>query len=300
MSKTDSEKLQTLIDDLERSIASFDERFSKIPVEETIVPINPGLPARVFPTIDPEAERKQADSPEAAPAAPTRQMHATPLLNELAASAAQEAEHVRSEELRRKLATARIGRSLRLLSDYFDQLTQHLNLLKPALELDYAFDRQHRFTGIHWQDSTTRSESDNSSERSLPIKLVLRIRLTAAPLSMQVGDNVLRRIENELYLTNLAWRDAGIVDLPDKGIGHHIEVEGSIPVQLVFSADIDQCRIILRCRNLLGLGLSAYAVDPAAIDAPVMDQLGNCLLGRSKRLPDAFVPVAFNTPESAT
>lgn len=299
MSKTDSEKLQTLIDDLERSIASFDERFSKIPVEETIVPINPGLPARVFPTIDPEAERKQADSPEAAPA-PARQIHATPLLNELAASAAQEAEHVRSEELRRKLAAARIGRALRLLSDYFDQLTQHLNLLKPALAIDYAFDRQHRFSGIHWQDSTTRSESDNSSERSLPIKLALRIRLTATPLSMLVGDNAMRRIENELYLTNLAWHDAGIVDLPGQGIGHHIEVEGSIPVQLVFSADIDQGRIILRCRNLLGLGLSAYAVDPAAIDAAVMDQLGNCLLGRSKRLPDAFVPVAFNTPESAT
>lgn len=300
MSATDSERLQTLIDDLERSIASFDARFSTILPEETNAPRNPGWPERIFPAIDPHAERCLPEAADTTPAAGARPIPATPLRDELAASAAQDADHVRSEELRRKLAGARIGRALRLLADYFDQFTQHLDLLKPALELDYALDRQHRFAGIHWQDSTTRNESDSRSERTLPGKFVLRIRLTAAPLSMLVGDDAMRRIENELHLAQLAWHAAGSVDLPGRSVGQRIEVEGAIPVQLVFSGDLDQGRIILRCRNLLGLGLSAYAVDPAIIDAAAMDQLGNCLLGRSKRLPDAFIPTAFNIPESAT
>jgi hypothetical protein len=300
MSEPSKEKVQALIDDIEKSIASFDERFSKIPLDDGPIPqtTSGSRKKKTFPEIDLNAQRDitplhTEESPQKSAEAPL-----TPLLSELAASAKREAGHVHIEQERRRQAALRIGQALRLASDYLDQMTQHLNLLKPDVPLNYAVDRQHQFSAIHWQDSSTRSETRSQSERSLIEKLMLRIRLTCEPLSLLVPDHHMRRVENELYLMNLAWRDAGIVDDPDRGTGHRIEIDGSIPLQLVFTADVDQERIILRCRNLLGLGLSAYTIDPAAIDAAAMDALGRCLLGRSKRLPDAFTPIAFNTPDS--
>lgn len=301
MTGSDQDKLQALIDDLEQSIASFDERFSTIPVEDAAPPTTaPTLPKKHFPEIDPDAHRNFDSDKVAAPAPVPAEAPLTPLLNELAASAEREAEHVHVERERRRQAAQRIDRALRLASDYLDQLTQHLNLLKPELPLVFAVDRLHQFSGIHWQDSSTRHETDSHSERSQVVKLMLRVRLTCQPLALLVPDGAMRRTENELYLMNLAWHDTGIVDLPGRGIGHRLEVDGSIPVQLVFAADVDQDRIVLRCRNLLGLGLSAYSVAPDAIDSAAMDTLGRCLLGRSKRLPDAFTPIAFNTPDSTT
>lgn len=300
MNEPSKEKVQELIDDIEKSIASFDERFSKLPVDDGPIPQTQAAPRqkKVFPEIDPNAQREIAPLRTEEPAAKPAEAPLTPLLSELAASAKREAGHVHIEQERRRQAALRIGQALRLASDYLDQMTQHLNLLKPDVPLNYAIDRRHQFSAIHWQDSSTRYETRTRSERSLIEKLMLRIRLACEPLSLIVSDHHMRRIENELYLMNLAWRDAGIVDDPGRGTGHRIEIDGSIPLQLVFTADVDQERIILRCRNLLGLGLSAYAIDPAAIDAEAMDTLGRCLLGRSKRLPDAFTPIAFNTPDS--
>lgn len=300
MNEPSKEKVQELIDDIEKSIASFDERFSKIPRDEGAAQQAPGTShhKKIFPEIDPNAQRDIGPLHAETPPEKSAEPPLTPLLSELAASAKREAKHVHSEQERRRQAALRIGHALRLASDYLDQITHHLNLLKPEVPLNYAVDRQHQFSGMHWQDSSTRCETRTRSERSQIEKLMLRIRLACEPLSLVVPEHSMRRIENELYLMNLAWRDAGIVDIPGQMTGHRIEIDGSIPLQLVFTADVDQERIILRCRNLLGLGLSAYAIDPASIDDNAMDTLGRCLLGRSKRLPDAFTPIAFNTPDS--
>lgn len=298
MSGTGNDKIQALIDDLEKSIASFDERFSNLPVDDAPPPYTPADPQRIYPAIDPSARRDlPAATAHAKPSEPTESAQ-TPLLSELAASASSEAAHVRTELARREDASRAIDRALRFAYDYLQQLTTHLNLLKPALPLLFAIDRQHAFADVHWQDSSTRTEKNSRSELAQMEKLALRIRLTCQPPTLIVQDGQLRRLENELYLMNIAWRDAGIVDLPGRGIGHRIEVDGSVPLQLVFTADPDQRRIILRCRNLLGLGLSAYAIAPETIDADTMDMLGRCLLGRSKKLPDSFQPIAFNSPDS--
>lgn len=298
MSGTGTDKVQALIDDLEKSIASFDERFSNLPVDDSPVPYKPDEPARRYPTIDPGAQRDIPVVAARQTAPETGEVAQTPLLSELAASASAEAAQVHAEQARREDASLVIDHALRFAYDYLQQLTTHLNLLKPALPLHYAIDRKNAFADVHWQDSSTRTEKNSRSELAQTEKVVLRIRLACQPPTLIVEEGHLRRLENELYMMNIAWRDVGIVDIPGRGIGHRIEVDGSVPLQLVFTADPDQRRIILRCRNLLGLGLSAYAIAPEAIEATAMDILGRCLLGRSKKLPNAFLPIAFNTPDS--
>lgn len=301
MSDAKEAKLQALMADLEASIASFDERFSGL--SDDAEPAQPAGVRRAgdFPEIDPNARRDVVPSPSAPPPAERPPAAHTPLLDELASAAREQAEHVRSEAERRRRSAFAIGRALRLVVDYLEQLTSHLNVLQPPTQQDYAVDREHTFADLHWQDSSVRFETRSPSERSLIEKLTLRVRYVGQPLSLVVPDASMRRIENEMYLMNLTWRDAGVVDLPGQGvgqIGHRIEVDGSIPLQLLFTGDVDQERIILRCRNLIGLGLSAYAIAPAAVDAGALDTLGRCLLGRSRRLPSGFVPIAFNTPDS--
>lgn len=292
------QKLQALMADLEASIASFDKRFTGLSDEAEPAPLKVIDPDKPFPQIDPNAQRDYVPAPTAPASQVAPVSTHTPLLDELAEAAQQQAVHVRSEAERRRRSAFAIGHALRLVADYLEQLTAHLNVLQPATQPAYAVDRRHAFAQLRWQDSSVRYETRSQSERSLIEKLTLRVRYVGEPLSLQVQDASLRRIENELYLMNLSWRDAGIVDLPGQGIGHRIEVDGSIPLQLLFTADVDQERIILRCRNLIGLGLSAYAIPPAAVDAAALDTLGHCLLGRSRRLPPGFVPIAFNTPDS--
>lgn len=298
MNDAEDKKLQALMADLEASIASFDERFTDLSDDAEPPPLKAIDPDNRYPLIDPEARRDYAPSPHAPPAAADVPAARTPLLDELASAAQQQSEHVRAEAERRRRSAFATGRALRLVADYLEQLTRHLNVLQPATRQSYAVDREHSFANLHWQDGSVRFETRSQSERSLIEKLTLRVRYVGTPLSLVVADASMRRVENEMYLMNLAWRDAGIVDVPGQGIGHRIEIDGSVPLQLLFTADVDQERIILRCRNLIGLGLSAYAIPPAAVDATAMDTLGRCLLGDSRRLPPGFVPIAFNTPDS--
>lgn len=298
MGEPDETKLQSLMADIEASVASFDERFSGM-VDAVDQPLRPGAQAESsYPTIDPNAQRDAVPSPAAPPPAERPESEHTPLLDELARAAVRQSEHTQAEAERRRQSAFAIGHALRLASDYLHQLTLHLNVLLPETPLHYAIDRQHPFANLRWQDSSTRIETRSQSERSLIERLTLRVRYVCDPVSVVVPEAAMPRIEREMYLMNLAWRDAGIADIPGRRLGHVIEVDGSIPLQLAFTADVDQQRIILRCRNFLGLGLSAYAVKPATIDAGALDMLGRCLLGRSKRLPDGFSPIAFNTPDS--
>lgn len=296
----DDRRLQDLMADLETSIANFDERFSKFPDEAAAAVATSVRQAETaFPEIDVNARRDiRTTSAATAPAGPATPAGGTSLLAELADAAGKCSDHVQAETERRQRAAARIDSALRLAGAYLQQLTTHLNTLQPETPLSFALDSQTRLSQVKWQDSTTRSESDSRSERACLRKLTLRVRYTCTPLALRVASEALPRFEREMRLINLNVRDAGLVDIPGQGPGHRIEIEGSIPLQIALVADIDQARILMRCRNLLGLGLSAYVLAPETIDEAAMDVLGRCLLGRSTQLPPGFVPIAFNTPDS--
>lgn len=296
----DDTRMQALMADLDSAIASFDERFSQLPEERARVPADRATPGPTFPVIDPAARRdlpgREAMPAAAATAAPTPP--ATSLLAELAQAAARKSERVDDETERRQRLAAALDGALRRINDYLLQLTRHLNTLQPETPLDAALTPQHRLSGIRWQDSMVRTESDSSSEKAALRKLTLRVRYACQPLRLDVADTTLQRLERELQMMSLKFHDAGVVVIPGRGHGHRIEIDGVLPLQLSFAADIGQGRLILRCRNLLGLGLGAYAIAPEAIDEAAMDALGRCLLGAARRLPDSFVPIPFNTPDT--
>lgn len=305
MNDEEDRQLQSLMADLEASIATFDERFAAIgaapgdgiaaaPVAERLV----GMPAaRGEP---PTRQTPPPASPTVAspPPAGSEPSVLTPLLEALAEAAKEKAGDLREENARRLRIATEIGAALRRLADYLHQMTTHLDTLQPSIPVHFAIDRKTRFTNVRWQEGSTRGETEGRSEHSPMRKLTLRVRYAAEPLSLVVPERSLRHFEHELYLMNLSWRDAGVVDTAGLGLGRRIEVDGSIPLQLVFAADIDKECIVLRSRNLVGLGLAAYTIAPSAVDAAVLDALAGCLLGHGKHLPPVFRPLPFNTPDA--
>lgn len=280
VSKEEEERrLQSLMSDLEASIATFDERFSDVGDASGPPNYTRFVEAGTFPEIDPDARRELE---------PTGQRvlhgeHADPAGD---AGAAQ-----------RRHAAFDIGRALQQASDYLQGLTDRLNPLQPATPLRFAIDDTYHFRNVRWQEGGTRTTTRSASERSLIEKLTLRVRYAADPLSFVAASAATRRIENELYLNNLAWRDGG-VELSGQVAGRRFDVDGAIPLQLAFTADVGARRILLRCRNLGGLGLSAFAIAPAAIDHVSLDELGRRLLGQGQQLSAEWRPIPFNTPDS--
>ncbi|MFC5301735.1 hypothetical protein [Azospira restricta] len=292
-----AERLQKLMADLETSIANFDATLAEAGTGVEPAPTHTRfVPLGDYPEIDPNARREVTPTtPRAAPEAPAP-AGATPLLRELAASAAGQAGHALSEaEVRRNAAFA-IGHALQRLADYLQQLTTQLNGLQPETPIAFVVDGGRRFSGVRWHEGYVRHATRSLSERSLIEKLTLRVAYAAAPLSFVVPEGALPRLENAFYLDNLAWRDLGAGE-PAAGGGRRIEVDGTIPVQLAFTADVERRRLLLRCRNLGGLGLAAYAIAPEAVDAELMDGLGRCLLGQVPRPPASCQPIPFNTPD---
>ncbi len=298
LSKEEEElRLQKLMADLESSIANFDANLSdagndRPPTYTRFVPLDD------YPEIDANARREvePVTRPAAAPTAPPGA--ATPLLREIAATAAEQAGGARSEAERRRDTAFVIGHALQRLADYLQQLAGQLDALQPEIATAFVVDGAHRFAGVRWQEGNTRYATRSLSERSLIERLTLRVRYAARPLAFVIPEAAMRRLENEFYLSNLAWHDGGAVELPGPVAGRRIEIEGTIPVQLAFSADVENNRILLRCRNLGGLGLTAYAIAPEAVGDELMDGLGRCLLGQNARPPAACRPIPFNTPDS--
>jgi hypothetical protein len=287
--------------DLDVSIATFDERLSDIGSDG-----DPPSYARLtgtgdFPAIDPDARREVAaitpptNGRDTLLPSPPQQ---TPLLRELAASAEASAQRVRTEAKKRRNTAFEIGGSLQRANDYLLQFVAHCNDLLPPAPIGYAVDLDHPFADVRWHEGSVRTATRSQSERSLIEKLTLRIRYASAALSFVAADAALKRIENELYLASIDWQDAGTADIAGRIGCRRIDVAGSIPAQLVFTADVAGERILLRCRNLNALGLSAFAFPPTALDPAALDELGRCLLGQSRRLPATFRPIPFNTPDS--
>lgn len=284
VSKEEEERrLKSLMSDLETSIASFDERFSDIGDAAAPPNYNRFVEAGNFPEIDPDARREVAPTAQ-------RALRGADTGEEGLPDGASEAE-------RNRHAAFDIGRALQQAADYLQGLTTQLNPLQPATPLRFAIDDTYHFRNVRWQEGNTRTATRSASERSLIEKLTLRVRYAADPLSFVAAGAATRRIENELYLTNLAWRDGG-VELSGQVAGRRIDVDGTIPLQLAFTADVGARRILLRCRNLGGLGLSAFAIAPAAIDHVSLDELGRRLLGQGRQLSADWRPIPFNTPDS--
>lgn len=302
----DEAQVKALLDDLDNAIAGFDDRLHAFEAESQLGANSPEPRAggRVFPRIDENAVRRgaqaalaksgadSANSPPASvahvPAAPTD------LLAELAEAATLQQQSQQTANQSQLAAQRCFDQALRQIFDYLHQLTQHVNVLQPELPLVYSLDYQHRFGTLRWAGGVVDYRTGSQSESALIENVTLRIRYTTQPLLIEQSAAGADALRKDLQLLNLKVTDETRFDTGLKTAGIRFSIEGVVPLQLNFSSDLKSGLLVLRCRNLCGMGLSAYVIAPAAVTRSVLDGIGRCLLGKVKQLPPEFNAVAFN------
>ncbi len=303
------DQIKALMEDLDSSMANFDERLKahKEGIQEIATTSGIGRAGDLsFPTIDLEAQggclppmdvldpapASASFAPPTAPGAP-----AMDLLAELA-RAAEAHEQTRIIESRsQQEAEQRLNQILRTIFDYLHQFTQHLNIIKPSIPLSYVLDYRHRFGALQWSEGFVDYRTRNTSEIVLMESVSVRLRYATSALEITRPADRVHALRHELYLLNLTISDEANVDVADSGSGVRFTLAGSIPVQLNFRSDPSSGKIVVRARNVGALGLSAYLIEPDRLSRASLDAVGLNLLGRASRLPDEFIPIAFTTKE---
>jgi hypothetical protein len=312
------DQVKALLDDLDSSITSFDERLRAFEAETAIATPGFGRSTDVpFPCLDlggqhawPELPGKSAHTlaqtpSQTPPPARTRELasaetgrgasSAPDLLTELARSAEAHAQNRIVDSRLQQEVEQRFDQVLRTIFDYLHEFTRHVNVLKPVIPLTYALDFSHRFGALQWAEGFVDFRTRSKSEIALIESVSVRLRYATPTLDIIQPLEKVHALRHELHLLNLTITDEEKVVIPGKGHGIRFTLADSIPVQLTFRSDSARGKIVVRGRNIGALGLCAYLIDLNRLARTSLDAVGLNLLGRSSRLPAEFVPVAFSS-----
>lgn len=285
--------IAALMADLEASISTFDEKMHEIAEVEKPASIKSARDLSAFPQLDPEAVRVIAATPseEVDASAAQAPSGAGGLLAQLAQAATQCTSALEKAEESDLAIRQRIDGGLRKIFDYLHQISQHLNVLKPKLASPYSLGRDMIYELVQWQEGTVDYRSDSKSERSLLTSVVLRAQSQASkPLRITCPDEKAEIFRAELGMLNIKIEDEQPGALAQQTV---FTLSATLPLQLHFSAATQSDAIVMRARNLAGLGLNAFMFQPDAVEQKLLDELGLYLLGQSRRLPAAMKPIPF-------
>ncbi|MBI4742578.1 MAG: hypothetical protein HY777_13740 [Betaproteobacteria bacterium] len=298
-----ADQVKALMDDIDSSIASIDERLRAYEADPPSPAGGRHASNLPFPTIDLAAQRTLSE-PHKTVARPPPEMTEAPsvrppqdLLAELARCAEEHAQDSIVQSRSQQETEQRLDRVLRTVFDYLHQFTRHVNVIRPAIPLNYALDLRNRFGALQWHEGTVDYRTRSKSEAALIETVSVRVRYATEALEILQPAEKAKAMRDELHLLNLTIGDETNVVLPGRGCGVRFTLAGSIPVQLNFRSDLASGKIVVRGRNVSTLGLSAYLIDPDKLSRASLDAVGLNLLGRSGRLPGEFAPVAFSTKE---
>jgi hypothetical protein len=223
------------------------------------------------------------------------------LLNELAETAANRAESLQTEEQRRQELSLSIHNALHGIYQYFSQLFEHLNAIKPVAPRACHVDSRTAYSSIEWIEAKADLRKQSLSDNAMVDHVSLRIRLTA-PESVRITRrwNELEKLSSELEEFGLR----PVEDLysqarrqPQKEFVE-IELAPDFVTRMQFQGDYDAGHIELLSNNFDGFGLAAFVLKPADVTHHLLDEIGRFLLGRTTGLPELLTSTRF-TPKYA-
>lgn len=296
--ETTRDPIKALLDDLEQSIADFDQRLELA----TQPPAPTGLQGTdsIFPPIEPEAKRQLPPSPGASSAGIAGTVAAAPeaptvdLLAELAQAAASRTVDDAEEQRRQQAVTERLHQDLKSIFDYLNQLIRHANTIKPALPRVYRLDARNSFSQLAWCDGFVDYRSTSRFDRSYYEQILFQVRYQApTPLTAVCPVDKTAMLKRELELVNLRIERDETVMLPEGGPGVRYVLPDAIPLNLSIQADFAAGDLLLRCRNAGNFGPTAYRLPGGSITRPLLDGIGLVLLGRSDTMPKELQRIPY-------
>lgn len=238
---------------------------------------------------------RYSDGPVASPAPPpptgaatplpTLNAEATDLLAELRATAAQKQVSDSVQESERKARIERADHALRLMFRYLTEFTRHLDKIQPAVPQSFRPLPHIELSGLHWAESFVDYRTNGGTEISPLDSVSLRytlstgdsVRVEKLPNYASAYAEELRRVGLR-YSTHETRSARGMVAQID------FMVERSLSCNLLFKADPETETILVRARNLVGLGHTSYKIRVADVDRSLLDELGKHILGRPSQV----------------
>lgn len=227
---------------------------------------------------------------------PTLNAEATDLLSELRATAAQKQVSDSVQESERKARIERADHALRLMFRYLTEYTRHLDKIQPAVPQSFRPLPHIELSGLHWAESFVDYRTNGGTEISPLDSVSLRYTLSAGDsVRVEKLPNFATAYAEELrrvglrYSTHETRSARGMVAQID------FMVERSISCNLLFKADTESETILVRARNLVGLGHTSYKIRVADVDRTLLDELGKHILGRPSQLFQRMIRDAYYT-----
>lgn len=245
-----------------------------------------------FPTIDPNAAPRAAasDKPKAVEPEPDRPAPGGSLLDKLKREAMA---RQMTESQRFTLQTQKkrfISDALEHAFDYFRELTEQLNILKPPIPVEYGLLNLATFDGMSWQEGRAdfRLLSQATDDRLLQ-QVTLRYRLGA-------GRQIVVERENPAHEAFAkALHDAGIQFQSEelRNARNHVErTVFTFPCEVRagfgFTADYEQGDIRLVLRNVRRFGGAEYRLAFEALDQGTLEEMARLLMGEESRFEKMF------------
>lgn len=295
--ETSRDPIKALLDDLEQSIADFDQRLGGVEESPSITGLRSS--GQRYPDIEPEARRQLSPAAPVAgagnaDAAVVSEAPAVDLLAELAQAAASRSVDDAETQRRQLELTERLHQDLKTVFDYLNQLIRHANTLKPVLPRSYRLDARNSFDGLVWHDGFVDYRSTSRFDRSYYEQILFQVSYRApAPLAAVCPADQAGIVRKELELVNLRIQREEPVMLPEGGPGVRYVLPDAIPLHLAVQADFSNDALTFRCRNAGNFGPTAYRLPGGSITRPLLDGIGLVLLGRSDTMPKELQRIPY-------
>jgi len=250
-----------------------------------------------FPAIDAKAAPRSApipDKPQAAEPEPARPAPGGSLLDKLKREAMA---RQMTESQRFTLQTQKkrfISDALQHAFDYFRELTEQLNILKPPVPVEYKLMNLVSFDGMSWQEGRADFRLlPQATEDRLLQQVTLRFRLGA-------GREISIERENPAHeVFAKALHDVGIQFQSEefRNARNHIErtvfrFPCDVRAGFGFTADYEQGDIRLVLRNVRRFGGAEYRLSYEALDQGTLEEMARLLMGEENRFEKMFRRVA--------
>lgn len=189
------------------------------------------------------------------------------------------AEKARREEIYRQEIQPRMTKAYQ----YFLELIEHLNYVKPEILVDYPLLKHAQHVQLRQDEYTIVIDSSKALKR---IDIIFQCTLDA-PIDYEIlGKEAVLNQSDKLdrYRINYTRRDRKDVSLELEGA--RFRIEGPLPLRVLIEADVPHSFIRLALRNFTDPGVSRYTLKPGDFNEEFLDRLGKFMLRQETTLFD--------------
>jgi hypothetical protein len=215
---------------------------------------------------------------------PKRIIDGSNLLGQLRHQAELRQRELHSEMAERSASNNALEHALKKLFFFLHDLVQQLNIVKPAVERQYAAAGDVMFSGLVWQEGFADYRTQSQAKGALVELVTLSYQLVSpGSFSIARDETGIEPLRTTLFDYGLQFTCKEFKNERSYVERAEFQISGQVGVSARWKADFANGLLVLESRNLERLGSVIHTIKPEAIDQEFLDEFGRLLLGLSNR-----------------